>query len=81
MFNKIKQDNNKATGFAKKIGAISLILNMCFASLSLIGCEERWPKKGGKYSGRNDILADFSEGLSDKFSSADWASGGIFDCR
>lgn len=52
MFNKIKQDNNKATGFAKKIGAISLILNMCFASLSLIGCEERWPKKRRRIFGQ-----------------------------
>ena len=35
---------------------------------------------GEDYSGVNDKIADFTQGLSNNFHASNWANGGMFDC-
>ena len=35
---------------------------------------------GEDYSGVNDKIADFTQGLSNNFHPSNWANGGMFDC-
>lgn len=74
---------------SKRFGIILMTLCICLISFAFFGCEliSGSPQNPGEnlgenYSGKNDIIADFSKGLSSDFHAANgWTNGGMFDCR